>query len=175
MTGRFMAVREEVRDGWCLEHRTVLSAPRRKLMPATTATHNKATFGRLHDALNSGDAEVIFKTIDEVVEPDVLFHAPVPMDTTGARALKHVWEVLLRAFPDIHVTVEDAVAEGDRVVFRNTVTGTHQGEYRGLPPTGKSVTYQEIFIVRFTGGRIAEIWGVVDVFSQMRQIGAIPA
>ncbi|MEO3858200.1 ester cyclase [Acrocarpospora sp. B8E8] len=144
-------------------------------MSTTAATSNKATFRRFHDALNSGDAEVISKTIDVVVEPDVLFHAPVPMDATGAQALKHVWAVLLRAFPDIHVAVEDVIAEGDKVVFRNTVTGTHQGEYRGLPPTGKSVTYHEIFIFRFAGGRIAEIWGVVDVFSQLRQLGAIPA
>jgi len=83
--------------------------------------------------------------------------------------------VLLRAFPDLHVTVEDLIEEGDKVACRNTVTGTHQGEYKGLPPSGKSVTYNEIFICRFTGGKIAEIWGVVDVFSQMKQLGAIPA
>jgi steroid delta-isomerase-like uncharacterized protein len=132
-------------------------------------------FTRFHDALNSGDAEIISKAIDEVVEPDVLFHAPVPMDSAGAQALKQVWAVLLRAFPDIHVTIEDVIAEGDKVVFRNTVTGTHQGDYRGLPPTGRSVTYNEIFIARFADGRVAEIWGVVDVFSQMRQLGVIPA
>jgi predicted ester cyclase len=79
--------------------------------------------------------------------------------------------VLLRAFPDLHVTVEDVIAEGDKVVVRNTVAGTHQGEYMGRPPTGVSVMYNEIFIVRFAGGRIAEIWGVADVFSQMRQLG----
>jgi predicted ester cyclase len=83
--------------------------------------------------------------------------------------------MLLRGLPDLHVAVEDVIAEGDKVVSRNTVTGTHQGEYRGLPPTGKSVTYHEIFIFRFAGGRIAEIWGVVDVFSQMKQLGVIPA
>lgn len=144
-------------------------------MSTAQATSNKAVFGRFHDALDTGDAEVISKTIDEVVEPDMLFHTPVPMDATGAQALKQVWAVLLRAFPDIHVAVEDVIAEGDKVVVRNTVTGTHQGEYRGLPPTGRSVTYNEIFIVRFAGGRIAEVWGVVDVYSQMRQLGAIPA
>ncbi|WP_181719575.1 ester cyclase [Nocardia gipuzkoensis] len=143
-------------------------------MSTARATSNIATFSRLHDAVNSGDAEVIAKTIDEVVAPDMLFHAPVPMDATGAQALQQVWAVLLRAFPDIHVAVEDVIAEGDKGVFRNTVTGTHQGEYRGLPPTGKSVTYKEIFIVRFADGRIAEIWGVVDVFAQMRQLGVIP-
>ncbi len=144
-------------------------------MSAAQATSNKATFSRFHDATNTGDAEVISKTIDELVEPNVLFHAPVPTGATGAQALKQVWAVLLRAFPDIHVTVEDVIEEGDKIVSRNTVTGTHQGEYRGLPPTGRSITYNEIFIVRFAGGRIAEIWGVVDVFSQMRQLGAIPA
>jgi hypothetical protein len=80
-----------------------------------------------------------------------------------------------RAFPDLHVTVEDMVEEGDKVVGRNTVTGTHQGEYMGLPATGKSVTYREIIIFRFVNGRIAETWGVVDVFSQMKQLGMIPA
>jgi steroid delta-isomerase-like uncharacterized protein len=144
-------------------------------MSTAQATSNRATFSRFHEAFNSGDVEVIAKTIDEVVEPDVLFHSPAPIDATGAQALRQVWAVLLRAFPDLHVAVEDVIAEGDKVVCRNTVTGTHQGEYRGLPPTGRSVTYNEIFIVRFAGGRIAEIWGVADVYSQMRQLGAIPA
>jgi steroid delta-isomerase-like uncharacterized protein len=145
------------------------------MMSTAQATANKATFSRFDDAVNTGDAEVISKTIDEVVEPDVLFHAPVPTGATGAQALKQVWAVLLRAFPDLHVAVEDVIAEGDKVVARNTVTGTHQGEYMGLPPTGKSVTYNEIFILRFADGRIAEIWGVVDVLSQMKQLGMIPA
>jgi steroid delta-isomerase-like uncharacterized protein len=144
-------------------------------MSAAQTTSNKATFARFHDAMNAGDAEVISKTIDEIVEPGVLFHTPLPMDAAGAQAVKQVWAVLLRAFPDLHVAVEDVIAEADKVVSRNTVTGTHQGEYRGLPPTGRSVTYNEIFIFRFADGRIVEIWGVVDVFSQMRQLGAIPA
>jgi predicted ester cyclase len=82
---------------------------------------------------------------------------------------------LHRAFPDLRVTVGDVIAEGDKVVSRNSVTGTHQGEYMGIPPTGKSVTYNEIFIVRFVNGRIAETWGVVDVLSQMKQLGLIAA
>jgi steroid delta-isomerase-like uncharacterized protein len=144
-------------------------------MSTAQATRNKTTLSRFHDATNTGDAEAISKIIDEIVEPNVLFHAPVQMDATGAQALKQVWAALLRAFPDLHVAVEEVIAEGDKVVCRNTVTGTQRGEYRGLPPTGKSVTYNEIFIVRFAGGRIAEIWGVVDVLSQMRQLGAVPA
>jgi steroid delta-isomerase-like uncharacterized protein len=86
-----------------------------------------------------------------------------------------VFARLHRAFPDLHITVEDVIAEGDKVVGRNSVTGTHQGEYMGLPPTGKPVAYNEIFIFRFVNGRIAETWGVVDVVSQMKQLGVVPA
>jgi steroid delta-isomerase-like uncharacterized protein len=142
-------------------------------MSTAQETSNKATLRRFQDAMNTGDAERISKTIDELVEPDALIRTPLPLDATGAQALKEVFGRLHRVFPDLHVTVEDVIAEGDKVVSRNLVTGTHQGEYMGLPPTGKSVTYNEIFIFRFAGGRIAETWGVVDVFSQMRQLGAI--
>jgi hypothetical protein len=143
-------------------------------MSAAQETSNKATYRRFQDAANTGDAELISKTIDEVVEPDVLTRTPLPVEATGTQALKEVFARLHRAFPDLHIAVEDMIAEGDKVVCRNTVTGTHQGEYMGLPPTGKSIRYNEIFIVRFAGGRIAETWGVVDVFSQMRQLGVIP-
>jgi steroid delta-isomerase-like uncharacterized protein len=139
------------------------------------AAANKAAFGRFHDAVNTRDLDVIARVIAEVVDPGVLFHAPVPTGATGARALREVWAMLLRAFPDLHVTVEDLIAEGDKVVARNTVTGTHLGEYRGVPATGRPVTYSEIFIVRLAGGRIAEIWGVVDVLAQLRQLGLVNA
>lgn len=144
-------------------------------MPAAQIASNKATFTRLHDALNSGDAELISKTIDEVFDPDMRIGTPLPVDATGAQVLRQVWAILLRAYPDLHVTVEDLIAEGDKIVARNTVTGTHQGEYMGVTPTGKSVTYNEIFILRFANGRIAETWGVADVLSQMKQLGVIQA
>jgi steroid delta-isomerase-like uncharacterized protein len=146
-------------------------------MPTSTRgaqeTSNKATFRRFHDVMNTGDMEIISTTIDELVEPDALIRTPLPLDVTGAQALKHVWATLLQAFPDLHLTLEDIIAEGDKVVVRQIVTGTHRGEYVGLPPTGKSVAYNEIFIFRFVNGRIAETWGVVDVFSQMKQLGVI--
>jgi predicted ester cyclase len=135
---------------------------------------NTETFRRFHDAVNRGSLDAIASAIDEVVAPDLLFHTRAPLSATGVDALKQVWVVLLRAFPDIHVAIEDEIAAGDKVVYRNTVTGTHLGEYRGIAPTGKPISYDEIFIVRFAGGRIAELWGVVDVFAQMQQIGAIP-
>jgi predicted ester cyclase len=144
-------------------------------MSTAEEASNKATVSRFEDALNTGDVEVISKAIDELVEPDVLIHMPLPVPATGAQALKQVWAMLLRGLPDLHVAFEDVIAEGDKVVSRNTVTGTHQGEYRGLPPTGKSITYDEIFIFSFAGGLVVEMWGVVDVFSQMKQLGVIPA
>jgi steroid delta-isomerase-like uncharacterized protein len=143
-------------------------------MPTGPDTSNKATLSRFQEALGRGDWELISKTIDEVVAPDALIRTPLPVEATGAGRLKEVFGRLHRAFPDLHITTEDLIAEGDKVVARNTVTGTHQGEYMGLPPTGRSITYSEIFIVRFAGGRIAETWGVVDVLSQLRQLGALP-
>jgi steroid delta-isomerase-like uncharacterized protein len=143
-------------------------------MSTAETTSNRATLTRFRDAINTGDLELISKTIDELVEPDAQIRTPLPIEATGAQLLKEVFGRLHRAFPDLHITVEDVIAEGDKVVGRNTVTGTHRGQYMGIPPTGKSVTYNEIFIARFVNGRIAETWGVVDVLSQMRQLGAIP-
>ena len=134
---------------------------------------NKAIVARFETAVSSGDWEVIATTIDELVEPDALIRSPVPTHTTGAERLKEIFATLHRAYPDLHVTAEDVIAEGDRVVVRNTVTGTHRGEYMGIAPTGRSVTYSEIFVFRVADGRIAETWGVVDVLSQLRQLGAI--
>jgi steroid delta-isomerase-like uncharacterized protein len=144
-------------------------------MSTAQATTNKATLRRFDEVINTGDAELISKTIDEVFEPDVLIRTPLPIQATGAQAIKEVFATLRRAYPDLHITVEDLIEEGDRVVSRNTVTGTHQGEYMGLPPTGKSVTYNEIFIFRFVNGRVAETWGVADVLSLMKQLGVIHA
>jgi len=145
-------------------------------MSAAQTTSNKATFKRLHDAMNTCDVEIISKTIDEVVEPDLLFHAPVPVGANGVQALKQVMALLLRMYPDLHLVVEDLIAEEDKVVGRTTVTGTHRGEFMGIQPTGKFVTYNEIFIFRFVNGRVVEIWGVVDVFSQLQQLGvSLPA
>jgi predicted ester cyclase len=69
--------------------------------------------------------------------------------------------------------VDDMVVDHDKLASRQTVTGTHLGEYRGLAPTGKAVVYEEIFIIRFTDGLIAEVWGVVDTLTQLQQLGAV--
>lgn len=143
-------------------------------MSAAQETSNKAIVARFEEAVSSGDWEIISKAIDELVAPDALIRSPIPTKARGAQKLKEIFGTLHRAYPDLHVAAEDVIAEGDKVVARNTVTGTHRGEYMGIAPTGKSVTYNEIFIFRVADGRIAETWGVVDVLSQMRQLGAIP-
>jgi steroid delta-isomerase-like uncharacterized protein len=142
-------------------------------MPTAQTEANKAAFTRFLEVMNTGDAELISKTIDEVVAPDAVIRTPLPIEATGAEKLKEVFARLHQVYGDLRITAEDLIAEGDKVVGRNSVTGTHRGEYMGVAPTGKSVTYDEIFIFRFADGRIVETWGVVDVFSQMRQLGAI--
>lgn len=107
-------------------------------MSTAQTTSNKATLRRFHDAMNNamntGDAELISKTIDEFVEPDVLIRTPLPVEATGAQALKEVFARLHRAFPDLHITVEDLIAEGDKVVSRNSV----QQRPPGYPSTHTS-------------------------------------
>ena len=143
---------------------------------AQETASNKARFKRIEDAINTGDVEVIAKVIDDLVSPDVLIHMPLPVEAPQAHeAFRQLWAMLLRGLPDLHLTIEDLIAEGDKVVMRASVTGTHRGQYMGVPPTGKSITYNEIFIWRFAGGRITEMWGVVDIFAQLKQLGVIPA
>jgi len=108
-------------------------------MAIDQATSTKALARHFCKAMNTGDTDFISRTIDEPVAPDALIRRPSPIDATGAQKLKEVFGRLHRAFPDLHITVEDLIAEGDKVVARNTVTGTHQGEHMGLPPAGKSV------------------------------------
>jgi hypothetical protein len=145
------------------------------LMSTDQTTTNKATFRRFCEVVSTGDPEAISAMIDDLVEPDAQIRTAVPFDATGPQLLKELFGKLLQAFPDLQITIEDQIAEGDKVVCRDTVSGTHRGEYLGIAPTGRTVTYNEIFIIRFVNGRIAETWGVVDVLSQLQQLGAIPA
>lgn len=79
------------------------------------------------------------------------------------------------AFTDIHVTVEDQVAEGEKVSTRRTWRATHRGPYRGVAPTGKQVTWTQISVVRFSQGRIVEDWAVADEVGILQQLGALSA
>jgi steroid delta-isomerase-like uncharacterized protein len=86
------------------------------------------------------------------------------------------FRTLLAAFPDWHMTVEDLIASGDKTVARVTVTGTHKGEFMGVPPAGIQAKVQLIDIMRFDGaGLVSEHWGVADMLSLMQQLGVVPA
>jgi predicted ester cyclase len=143
-------------------------------MSTDQEARNKETYHRFHDAVNGRDLDVISKAIDEIISPAARFHAAGPFaDLTAVQAQKRIWEILLRAFPDLHVAMDDLLADGDKIVARQTVTGTNLGEYRGMPPTGKPVTYREIFIARFADGQVTDLWGVVDLYAQLQQLGHV--
>lgn len=144
-------------------------------MSAVEVARNKETFRRFQDAMNTCDLEFISQTIDALVAADATIRTPLPGDARGSEKLKRVWTVLLTGFPDLRLDVEDVIGEDDKVVARIVVTGTHRGEYMGLAPTGKRIAYDEIFIFRFADGRVVETWGVVDVLSQLKQLGVVPA
>jgi steroid delta-isomerase-like uncharacterized protein len=92
------------------------------------------------------------------------------------QAAKHFAASYRRAFPDLLTTVEDLLGEGDKVVARWTMRGTHQGEIEELgPPTGKRIEATGISIYRVEGGKIAEYWAIYDALGMMRQLGFIPA
>jgi steroid delta-isomerase-like uncharacterized protein len=111
----------------------------------------------------------------ELASPESITHeVPPGMAATGPETLRQVVQLLTTAFPDHHTTIEDLIAEGDKVVVRATFSGTHQGVFLGIPPTGRPFTQQQIHVVRITDGKIAEHWAVRDDLRMMRQLGVIP-
>jgi predicted ester cyclase len=110
--------------------------------------------------------------IDEFF-PDCVYRAPAVGELRG-EAYKQFLTQVLAAFPDGRWTVEDQVAEGDKVVTRWSFTGIHRGNLMGIAPTGKQVTTSGVMIDRIVGGKIAEEWEEYDALGMMQQLGAIP-
>ena len=131
---------------------------------------NKATARRLGERINQGDLTVI----DELCTPNHVSHNP-PNTTHGPEEYKQNFALLLAAFPDLHFTIEDQFAEGDKVATRLTTRGTHTGDFRGIPPTGKQVTTTGITISHWVGGKSDEVWVNSDSLGLLQQLGAIPA
>ena len=112
---------------------------------------------------------------DEIVAQDHVAHDPLLIGLPpGPEADKHVVNLYHGAFPDAQITIEDQIAEGDRVVTRWTGRGTHQGELLGVPPSGNRVEIGGMTINRISGGKIAETWTNYDALGMMQQIGAVP-
>lgn len=136
-----------------------------------TPEQHKAAVRRLN-AIWDGDTDVV----DELVREDFVNHNPlVPSAPPGRDGFKQNVAALRAAFPDVEFSIEDVVAEGDKVAFRTVGTGTHEGELLGIPPTGRAVTFSGIVIFRFEGGQVAERWAQLDTLGLLRQLGAIPA
>jgi steroid delta-isomerase-like uncharacterized protein/deazaflavin-dependent oxidoreductase (nitroreductase family) len=112
---------------------------------------------------------------DELLAPTYVLHLPGSPPIAGIEQAKQLMVAYTSGFPDLQLTTEDMVAEGDKVAIRNTWRGTHQGAFQGLPPTGKYVTFTGTDIFRFAGGKIAEQWADLDALGLMQQLGAIPA
>lgn len=129
---------------------------------------NKALLRRMLDALNRRDLDVV----DEVVADDVVIRG-TEGEIRGRDALKADTAKYLGAFPDLTVALEDLIAEGDRVVARTTVRGTHTGELEGIPPTGRAVEVADVDIYRIQEGKVVEAWYQFDRFAMMQQLGLI--
>jgi hypothetical protein len=96
-----------------------------------------------------------------------------PLQLRGLENFKQFLNMLLKGFPDYHDTIEDIIAEGDKVCVRALHTGTHTGEYRGLAPTGKKFTEAYVHIYRIVNGKVVEFWHVSDELDFLKQLGVI--
>jgi steroid delta-isomerase-like uncharacterized protein len=134
---------------------------------------NKALARRvLEEMFNKGNLNLA----DEVFAPDYVDHDPaMPEDIRGPEGFKEYVSIFRTAFPDIHLEIEDQVAEGDKVVTRWTGTGTHEGDLMGIAPTGNKVTLPGMEIVRISGGKLAEGWEGYDSMVLMEQLGVMPS
>lgn len=134
---------------------------------------NKAVCRRMLDQLYNQHRPDL---VPEFFTEDLVLHIgrASPDLAIGIEGFKERVNMALRAFPDIQITVDDEIAAGEKVVVRWTVTGTHQGEFGDIPPTGEAVTRAGVAIYRLVDGKIAENWLFADDLDFMRQLGALP-
>ncbi len=131
---------------------------------------NKTIFRQyFEEVLNAGNLDLI----DDLIAPNYVSHYPTGYDFGGGPDdVRQIVTTVRSGFPNVHFTVEDVLAEGDRVVGRWTFRGTHQGDFMGIPATDKSVSVMGIAIYRIVEGKIAEAWVAWDALGLMQQIGA---
>ncbi len=112
--------------------------------------------------------------LEELLAPDFIDHGALPGQTPDREGHKQTLAAFRSAFPDLNVTTEDIIAEGDKVVSRWTARGTHHGELLGIAPTGNEVTFTGIDVLRIAEGKVVERWAEGNDLEVMQQIGAIP-
>lgn len=133
---------------------------------------NKAIYRRfVNEVLNAGN----LAAIEELCAPDYINHDAPPGLPAGLAGVKQLIAGFRAAFPDLCYTIEDEIAEADKVVARGTWRGTHQGDLFGIPPTGKQVTVTRIDCTRITEGKMTEHWASQDLLGLMQQLGVAPA
>lgn len=115
-----------------------------------------------------------FDAFDEFVVEDYVDHDPVPGQQPGREGLKNAYRAFLSAFPDIWFTFEDLIAQGDLVVGRGVIQGTHKGEFMGVPPSGKVLHWTGTRMFRVRDGKVAEGWINFDVMGLLQQMGVVP-
>jgi steroid delta-isomerase-like uncharacterized protein len=130
-----------------------------------------ATMTRMYDLLSAGDID----GFGDLVADDFIEHEEMPGLEPSKEGVKQLFRMYRAGFPDLRMEAEDILVSGDKVVARVRGTGTHEGEFMGMPATGKSVDVQLIDIIRFGDDGLAhEHWGVFDALKMMQQLGAIP-
>jgi steroid delta-isomerase-like uncharacterized protein len=131
---------------------------------------NKAIFRRyVEEVGNAGNLDLA----DEIFSDYVSHQPDGSVLERGPEDVKRFMGEFRSAFPDFHVTIEDQIAEGDRVATRWTMRGTHEGEFRGIGPTGKQITVTGIGIFRFSDGKVVESWDNFDQLGMMQQLGVV--
>src|SRR4051794_23824633 len=120
--------------------------------------------------MNTGDLD----RIPDLCAEDVVDHESPPEMPQGIEGVRTFVQMFREGFPDVKVTVEDALEAGDRVAARSRFTGTHDGEFMGVPATGNRVDVEVMDFIRVADGKCVEHWGVTDNMTLMQQIGAIP-
>jgi len=137
-----------------------------------SAKEIKALERRLYEECNKGKAAAL-AVIDELYATDLVYHSSTGRDIRGIKDYKQHVSDMYSAFPNFHFTIDDMVVEGDKAAVRLTVTGTHKGEFRGIPPTNKKVTMWQIQIDRVAKGKLVEGWSRYDTLGLMQQLGLI--
>jgi predicted ester cyclase len=123
----------------------------------------------LEEVMNKGNLSVV----DEIMATSYVFHFP-GQDYKGPEGFKQMVTMWRTAFPDLHFTIDDMFAEGDKVARRITMRGTHRGDLMGIAPTGKQVTITAILISLYEDGKEVEAWGISDMLGMMQQLGVFP-
>jgi steroid delta-isomerase-like uncharacterized protein len=132
---------------------------------------NKAVSHRFNEEVKNKHN---LEAIDELFSPDFVNHSEIPGFAPTREGVKGFFAYFFKAFPDLTCTINDTIAEGNRVVDYFTLEGTHQGEFMGIPATGKRINYKGMHILSFEKGKITGHWNVLDLLTMMIQLGVVP-